>query len=177
MRSPFASVALAALTSLSGACASWTPVHQNSAWTLFAKDGESVDVDRFGRALEPAFAAVESRMDPFERRVHVHAWDEAARPASEEPPKGPGPGDLQVIPGIGPARVRAYHVKSGALLFQSSGVFLGTSDVGTAVHELVHARLAEMPARLPLWFEERLASLYGDGAYFEGRWVFDGLAC
>jgi hypothetical protein len=166
-----------AFASISGACASWRPVHSNPAWTLYVKDGERVDVDRFGRALEPAFAAVEARMGTFARRVRVHAWDEADRDGASSPPEGPGPGDLQVIPGIGPARVRAYHVKSNALLFQSSGVFLGTSDVGTAVHELVHARLAEVPVRLPLWFEEGLASLYGDGAYFEGRWVFDGLAC
>ncbi|MAG62109.1 hypothetical protein CMO84_01130, partial [Candidatus Woesearchaeota archaeon] len=40
-----------------------------------------------------------------------------------------------------------------------------------------HARLAEDDPILPLWFEEGLASILGDGALFEGRWVPDGLAC
>jgi hypothetical protein len=73
--------------------------------------------------------------------------------------------------------VRAFHVRGGGRLFSPTGVFLGTTEVGTAVHELVHARLAEMSREVPLWFEEGLASLLGDGAWFEGRWVVDGLAC
>jgi hypothetical protein len=161
---------------IAGACATWTPVHSSAAWTLYVKDGGPVDVDRFDRALGPAFTAVERRMGAFHQRVRVHAWAPGEPPASA-PPQGPGTGELQVVPGIGPARVRAYHVKGGALFFQPSGVFLGTCDVGTAVHELVHARIAELPDRLPLWFEEGLASLYGDGVSFGGEWAFDGLAC
>jgi hypothetical protein len=73
--------------------------------------------------------------------------------------------------------VRAFHVRGGSQWFSSSGVFLGAADVGTAVHELVHARLAEQDQVLPLWFEEGLASLLGDGVLFEGVWEVDGLAC
>jgi hypothetical protein len=36
------------------------------------------------------------------------------------------------------------------------------------VHELVHARVSEENAKLPLWFEEGLASLFGDGALYDG---------
>jgi hypothetical protein len=73
--------------------------------------------------------------------------------------------------------VRAFHVRGGANPFAADGVFLGTTEVGTVVHELVHARLAEERDDVPLWFEEGLASLLGDGAFFEGRWTVDGLAC
>lgn len=161
------------------ACAAWTPIHRDRTWTLYVKDGESVDVDRFGRALSPAFEAVEQRMGPFARRVRIHAWEDeevaAAKPAA---PLGPGAGsDVHEVPGIGPARVRAFHVKGGSLLFQSSGVFLGVAEVGTAVHELVHARVAEQNLDLPLWFEEGLASYWGDGAFHDGTWHVDGLAC
>lgn len=180
-------VVLALATS---ACASWTPVQRSGSWTLFVKDGETLDIDRFGRSLEPAFEVVERKMGAFENRVRVHAWEEddatlaprresgpAPTPKGAAPPEGPSTGELQFVPGIGPARVRAYHVKGGPLFFQTSGVFLGTSDVGTVVHELVHARIAELGRRLPLWFEEGLASLYGDGAMLDGNWTIDGLAC
>jgi hypothetical protein len=159
-----------------GACASWKPVHSSGEWTLYVKDGEKVDIERFDRALAPAFAAVEERMGTFEERVRVHAWEDAANldrsHAVDETDE-----ELQIVPGIGPARVRAFHVRSSPFWFESSGVFLGTAEVGTAVHELVHARLAEEHEQLPLWFEEGLASLYGDGAMVDERWVVDGLAC
>jgi hypothetical protein len=158
------------------ACASWRPVHSSGTWTLYVKDGAKVDIERFDRALAPAFAAVEERMGAFHERVRVHAWEDAAEldrhnsvDATDE--------ELQIVPGIGPARVRAFHVRSSPFWFESSGVFLGTAEVGTAVHELVHARLAEDETQLPLWFEEGLASLYGDGALVDGRWIVDGLAC
>jgi len=164
---------------IAGACAAWTPVRRDATWTLYVKDGETVDVDRFGRALAPAFEAVEERMGPFTSRVRVHAWDSDSteRPGSGSPFDQAGDGAMSSVPGIGPARVRAFHVKGGSLLFQSSGVFLGVADVGTAVHELVHARVAETRYDLPLWFEEGVASYWGDGSYFDERWIVDGLAC
>lgn len=164
---------------LASACASWTAVRRDSTWTLYVKDGESVDVDRFGAALAPAFEAVEARMGPFARRVRVHAWDSQTGSSGESRPpfEARNGSDLHEVPGIGPARVRAFHVKGGPLFFQTSGVFLGVADVGTAVHELVHARIAETQHDLPLWFEEGVASYWGDGAYFGGRWLVDGLAC
>jgi len=166
-------VALALVVS---SCASWTPVARNASWTLYAKDGETVDVDRFDRALAPAFRAVEERMGPFQRRVRVHAWDhEADAPTATL--QGGVESEVDDVPGIGPARVRAFHVKGGSLLFEHSGVFLGVAEVGTAVHELVHARVAEAGLDLPLWFEEGVASYWGDGAYHDGAWCVDGLAC
>ncbi len=170
---------LALLLALFGAsCAGWTPIHRDRTWTLYVKDGAVVDVDRFGRALAPAFEAVEARMGPFERRVRIHAWEgDAPNTVKAGARLEPGDVDLRDVPGIGPARVRAFHVKGGSMLFQSSGVFLGVAEVGTALHELVHARVAEQRLDLPLWFEEGLASYWGDGAFHEGRWHVDGLAC
>ena len=180
---------LLSIAFVAGGCASWTPVRSGVSWTLYVKDGSPVDVDSVGCGLDRAFEAVEARMGPFKSRVRVHAWDgdakaELGRVAPLEREGGERDegareiGDaLQVVPGIGPARVRAFHVKGGSMTFEPTGVFLGTCDVGTAVHELVHARLSEDGKRLPLWFEEGLASLYGDGACFGKRWRFDGLAC
>jgi len=160
-------------------CATWTPVRETSAWTLFVKDGAEIDVDHFGAALDPAFAAVERSMGPFRGSVRVHAWngDVAMTSGRGGLLVGGEDGALEPVRDIGPARVRAFHVRGGSQLFSSSGVFLGTADVGTAVHELVHARLAELDERVPLWFEEGLASYLGDGAFFEGAWTVDGLAC
>ena len=163
---------------------SWTPVRSGVAWTLYVKDGAPVDVDSVGCGLDLAFEAVEARMGAFTTRVRVHAWNgEAKAEPGRVAPVAQGDGtlregdSLQIVPGIGPARVRAFHVKGGSMTLEPTGVFLGTCDVGTAVHELVHARLAEDGKRLPLWFEEGLASLFGDGACYGGRWQFDGLAC
>src|SRR5688572_2659713 len=149
-------------------CASWRAVEVTDSWTLYARPGVPVDPAAFGVALLPAFAAIESYMGPFKSRVRVHAWDgESAEVAL------PGHGEVQDVPGIGPARVRAFHVRSSANPFSADGVFLATTEVGTVVHELVHARLAEESRRVPLWFEEGLASLFGDGVLFEGTWVTD----
>ena len=171
-------VALAAALIAQG-CATWKPVQETSSWTLYVKDGERVDATHFGQALGPAFQAVEARMGSFEEPVRVHAWDGDAevRGGRGGLVEGGEPGEMEEVPGIGPARVRAFHVRGGAHPFSSSGVFLGVADVGTAVHELVHARLSEIDRSVPLWFEEGLASYYGDGAAVDGDWVVDGLAC
>ena len=170
---------LVALFGWVSGCATWKPVQETSSWTLYVKDGERVDSDHFGRALAPAFDAVEERMGPFEESVRVHAWDGDVdlRGGRGGLVEGGEAGEMEEVPGIGPARVRAFHVRGGAHPFSSTGVFLGVADVGTAVHELVHARLSEIDRRVPLWFEEGLASLYGDGASGENGWVVDGLAC
>jgi hypothetical protein len=160
-------------------CASWTEVHEAGDWTLFVKDGRPVDVDSFGAVLDPAFDVVEARMGKFEQSVNIHAWEgevnlQGGRGGVID---NSGSGEIEVVPGIGPARVRAFHVRGGTHPFASSGVFLGVADVGTAVHELVHARLSELGVSIPLWFEEGLASFYGDGALVDGEWTVDGLAC
>jgi hypothetical protein len=165
-------LALVLALALSGGCASWRAVEVTDSWTLYASPEVDVDPAPYGRSLEPAFAAIEERLGPFTGRVRVHVW-------SGEDPGVPLPGhtEVQEVPGIGPARVRAFHVRGGANPFAADGIFLGTTEVGTVVHELVHARLAEEPGRVPLWFEEGLGSLLGDGCLYDGRWVVDGLAC
>jgi len=165
-------LSLALALALAGGCASWRPVEVADSWTLYAPPGNEVDPAPYEASLEPGFVAVEERLGPFRGRVRVHAW-------SGEEPGVPLPGhtEVQEVPGIGPARVRAFHVRGGANPFAADGIFLGTTEVGTVVHELVHARLAEEPGRVPLWFEEGLASLLGDGCLYSGRWVIDGLAC
>jgi len=176
-RSAIGAIAVAATWCFPG-CAGWTPVHSTAEWKLFVRDGAPVDVARFERVLEPAFDAVEQRMGPFHGQVPVHAWqaEDTDVAAGREFLPGAAPDGTRQVPGIGPARVRAFHVRGGTSLFAQSGIFLGGGEVGTAVHELVHARLAEEKHEVPLWFEEGLASLFGDGALFEGRWVVDGLA-
>lgn len=160
-----------ALAALAG-CATWQPVQVTDSWTLYARPEAEVDAAAFRLALTPAFEAIEERMGPFQHRVRVHAWDGQRTDVAL-----PGDGQVQEVPGLGSARVRAYHVRPGANPFQADGVFLGTTEVGTIAHELVHARLAESSTPVPLWFEEGLASLWGDGVMFDGRWTVDGLAC
>jgi len=170
---------LCALLPLFCACASWKPAARFEGWTLYVQDGQPVAQAEFRAAIDPAFAAVERTLGPFRSTVRVHAWNGGVEMQSGN--RGViRHGDdaaLQEIPGIGPARVRAFHARVPTSPFAPSGVFVGAADAGTAVHELVHARLAEERERLPLWFEEGFATLLGDGALFEGEWVVDGLAC
>ena len=166
-----------ALASLASACSSWQQIETRKQWTLYAKPGETLDAARFDRALLPAFVAVESKLGPFEDRVRIHAWNEQEVKSDTPKLAADGVERIEDVPGIGQARVRAYHITGGAAPFSPTGVFLGTCEVGTVVHELVHARLAELNAGVPLWFEEGLASLWGDGACYCGEWTFDGLAC
>ena len=156
---------------LTGCSTPWRAAQSSAAWTLYVRDGSRAELAPFEESLDAAFEAVEAEMGPFERRVKIHAWDDELEPNLALR------SEMEDVPGIGPARVRAFHVRGGANLFAATGVFLGTPEVGTAVHELVHARLAEESFRVPLWFEEGLASLLGDGACFDDRWVVDGLAC
>lgn len=170
----------ALLVVLTAGCSSWRPAGRYAGWTLYVRDGELVDEGRFERAFAPAIVGVEERLGPFEKAVRVHAWNGGVELTSGnrgEIRTAGDPGLVQDVPGIGPARVRAFHARGGGGPFALSGVFIGEADVGTAVHELVHARLAELDTTLPLWFEEGLASLLADGAIYRGRWVVDGLAC
>ncbi len=167
------------LAPLIGACTSWQAKQDFEGWTLYIQSGESVEVEQFRSAFEPAFAAVEAQLGPFEERVRVHAWNGGVdmSDGSRGIITGESDGTVEEIEGIGPARVRAFHAKSSGGPFSLSGVFVGTADTGTAVHELVHAHFAEQGERLPLWFEEGFAMILGDGAMRDGSWTFDGLAC
>ena len=163
------------LLALAAGCSSWTRAGQYDGWALWVRDEESVDVGRYEAVFQIAFETVERHLGAFEQPVRIHAWDGGVELVSgnrgEIRERG-HEGLVQDVPGIGPARVRAFHTRGGR-----GGVFIGEADESTAIHELVHARLAEAGRDLPLWFEEGLASLYADGAVHGGRWVVDGLAC
>jgi hypothetical protein len=157
-------------------CTSWRQVADHGGWVLYHAAGEEVSVAEYEAAFEPAFEAVEEWLGPFSRPVRVHAWHGSVRvtESGHERVQGDEDSGVQEVPGIGLARIQAYHARGGG--FDRTGIFIGVADPGTAVHELVHARFAELDADIPLWFEEGVASLLGDGALFEGRWVVDGLA-
>ena len=164
--------------SLTG-CASWKPHVLGDGWTLYVQDAEGIETSSYTDSMRVAFEAVEGAFGSFEGHVKIHAWEGGVSMAEDGSGRiVEGREDLiQDVPGIGSAKVQAFHARSGQGLFQPSGVFVGTADPGTVVHELVHARLAETGLILPLWLEEGLASFMGDGILFEGQWVVDGLAC
>lgn len=174
-------LALVALLAGLTSCSSWKRVDGGPRWDLLSEGPSSPEERRaYADALEPAFDAVAERFGEFRRRVSIHMWDGDASGS-----KAPGAaqmqeartGAVQDVPGIGPARVRAFHARSRGLFGTVSGVYLGAPETGTAAHELVHARIAEEDLNLPLWLEEGLASFVGDG-YADGRrWIVDGLAC
>ena len=167
------------LVALGPACASWRTLHEFPGWSLHARPGVEIDGGAYQRVFEPAFPAVEGLLGPFQRPVRVFAWHED----SDIEPRGPdriatsNPGSVEEVPGIGPARVRAFHARGDGLFGLQAGVYAGEIETGTAVHELVHARLAEERRNLPLWLEEGVAGLLGDGFLDGDRWVIDGLAC
>jgi hypothetical protein len=161
---------------LSG-CSAWTSRAKYPHWTLWTRDGTTVDAAAFERAMDPAVQAIESAMGRFERRIDVHAWDGGV--ALESGVRGrviDGEEPLLEVAGIGPARVRAFHSRGDGSPFSRGGIFLGEPDVSAAAHELVHARLAEIGLAPPLWFEEGLANYYSDGALRDGVWQVDGFA-
>lgn len=164
-------VLAAALSAAS--CASWKPVERFDGWTLYGEKGREVPAPEFAAAFAPAHAAIERTFGPFERDVRVHVLEDE----HEDDEVG---GDLDAVhdlPGIGRARVRAYHARGDALFGSPAGIYSTVADAGTAVHEFAHARLAEVAPDLPLWFEEGLACFLGDGFLDRDRWVIDGLAC
>jgi hypothetical protein len=160
-------------------CATWKPAVRGEPWTLYAKrelaDGEG---EEYRRAIEPAWEAVSELLGPFEKRVALYVWEGGAADATSSAQLDEQVGGvIQEVPGIGPARVRAFHARTSGLFGARSGIYLGAAETGTIAHELVHARIAEESLALPLWLEEGLANIAGDG-YFDGeRWVVDGLSC
>jgi len=159
-------------------CSSWTPAAEYDGWTLYVQSGDDLELAPYEAAVVPAILAVEDHLGPFQERVRIHAWEGGVDMVGGNRVKISGDGGaVENIPGIGPARVRAFHSSSGGGLSSTSGVFVGTPEPGTMVHELVHARFSERPDELPLWFEEGYASLLGDGVLKDGQWTVDGLAC
>lgn len=160
-------------------CASWQPRTIHAGWTLYGKRDQSIDEDAFRESFDPAMRAVESLIGPFEKQVRVYAWDEGDErdaQGGELIDEGDA-GSVHQVPGIGPARVRAFHARGDGLFGPPAGIFVGAPEPGTAAHELVHARLAEESGSYPLWLEEGLACVIGDGFLDGDRWVVDGLAC
>lgn len=172
-------MALALAVCLASGCASWRPRASYDGWTLYTQDSRPIDAAEYQRAFDPAIATVAQVLGPFEHAVRVYAWEDGAKTSESgtEQIQDAGEGLLQEVPGIGPARVRAFHARGEGLFGPPSGVFVGKPEAGTAAHELVHARLAEDARTYPLWLEEGLACVVGDGFLAHDGWVIDGLAC
>jgi hypothetical protein len=169
---------LALLCTLSAGCSSWRLVEQNPGWSLHARKGAPIDASAFRAAIEPALVAAEELLGPFRRPVRIHAWEGGVDMRSGN--RGQivvGEAAIQDVPGFGPAKVQAFHASSPGGLFGKSGVFVGVADTGTVLHELVHAHFEQHRQDVPLWFEEGVATLLGDGILHAGRWTVDGLAC
>lgn len=173
-----AALVLGALAS----CASWRDAVRTERWTLYSERTlTSEETRQYERSIEPALGAVSEALGPFKNRVSLYVWEDGnAAPgdgsSSAQLHEG-GTGAVQEVPGIGPARVRAFHARTRTFFGPSSGIYLGAPETGTTAHELVHARVAEENLELPLWLEEGLASFLGDGYQDGERWIVDGLAC
>ena len=166
------------LASSLASCASWRTIERSNNWTLYAENEiDPAQRQQYTQAIAPAIDCIAREFGPFQRRVSLYVWDGRANDASSGQIHEVASGAVQDVPGIGPARVRAFHARGNSLFGPTSGIYLGAPEVGTIAHELVHAKLAEEPGTLPLWLEEGLACFMGDG-YLDGeRWVVDGLAC
>ena len=158
-------------------CAAWQAAAEFEGWTLYVEDGAEVDVDRYSSTFDVAFESVEASFGPFTESVAVHAITGSVALASGN--RGAITGEenaIEYVEGIGATLVPAFHARGGGGLFEPSGIFVAKPAVGTAVHELVHARVAELDLDLPLWFEEGIATILGDGIERDGRWVTDGFS-
>lgn len=171
---PFwAALLLAGLTS----CSSWREVRSFDKWTLYETASDPLEPGLWERTFEPAIEAVEAHFGPFRAPVAVHAWSGGVGLKDQRHTIviGSDKSATQQIPGIGAARIQAWHAR-GSGFGHRGGIFIAEPQVGTAVHELVHAHYAEQETDLPLWFEEGVATLIGDGAMWNGQWLIDGLA-
>src|SRR5689334_2800052 len=155
------------------ACSSWQTLEVRRGWTLYGEPGVDVDAQAFNAAFDPAFRCVEEELGPFRSTVRVHA----VKPTEESPSRLGDMGVATEVPGIGRARVSAWHAHGQGWFGSRDGIYAREPDVGTAVHELVHARFAEESASIPLWMEEGIACLLGDGFFDGENWIVDGYAC
>ena len=158
-------------------CTTWRPAAEFEGWTLYVEDGSTVDSDAYSTAFNAAFGAVEGVFGPFTGGVDVHAIAGSVDLQSGNRGSITGEeGAVERIEGIGDAVVPAFHAGGGGGPFAPSGIFVAMPATGIAVHELVHARISELGLTLPLWFEEGVAAVMGDGIQREGRWVVDGFS-
>ncbi len=103
--------------------------------------------------------------------VDARSFEAAVAPAIRTVEEALGPFER-------PIRVHAWNGEAGDGLFgPPGGIFLAAPECGTVAHELVHARAAEEGLDLPLWLEEGVACILGDGFQDGNRWIVDGLAC
>ncbi|MFT4541498.1 MAG: hypothetical protein ACI841_002169 [Planctomycetota bacterium] len=153
-------------------CSPWQRLDRSQGWALYALKDRAVAAAPYRTAFEPAYRSVERDFGPFKEEVRVHVWPTSAPPASSSR-------SMQVrrVPGIGPARIPAWHMGGGGGPILPRGIYIDTPDMGTAVHELIHAHMAQHDEELPLWFEEGVASFFGDGVTIGGEWIVDGLSC
>jgi hypothetical protein len=159
---------------LAAACSSWRTVEVREGWTLYSEKGRAVDTAAFAASFDPAYRAVEGVFGAFDETVRVHAIQTEETIAETHVNDV---GLVRDVPGIGRARVRAYHARGDGVFGPATGIYADTPEPGTAVHELVHARIAEIAPELPLWLEEGLACFLGDGFLDGDRWIVDGYAC
>ncbi len=167
------SVLATALLFLAG-CSTWRTVEVRRGWTLYGEPGQPVDAEAFCAAFDPAYRCVEETLGRFEGGVRVHAVSSSKVAGSEAESDA---GLVRDVPGIGPARVRAWHARGQGWFGSRTGIYAEVPDAGTAVHELGHARFAEEARDVPLWLEEGIACLMGDGLFDGERWIVDGFAC
>ena len=173
LQSPCAALVALALAG----CTSWEPAGEYEGWTLYVEDGSTVDSEAYSGAFDAAFVAVEEVFGPFTGNVDVHAIKGSVDLHSGNRGTITGEeGVVEYVEGVGEAVVPAFHAGGGGGLFSPSGIFVATPATGTAVHELVHARIAELGLSLPLWFEEGVAAVMGDGIQRGERWVVDGFS-
>src|SRR5215207_1552750 len=121
-----------------GACSTWKVQRRFERWILHTDRERPVEVEAYRAAFTPAFTTVEGVLGRFESQVDVYAWDGRSRAPNGTSDLDLGePGLSEDVPGIGPARVRAFHARGRGWLGARSGVYIESPDVGTAVHELV----------------------------------------
>ena len=157
-------------------CSSWRKLQRFERWTLYETASAPIQAEIWERTFETAIDAVESHFGPFELPVAVHAWSGGVGIKGKRHTVLVGDeGGAELPSGIGNARIQAWHAR-GSGFGNRGGIFIAEPNVGTAVHELIHAHYAERKIQLPLWFEEGVATLIGDGAVWEDQWVIDGLA-
>lgn len=153
-----------------GCAASWHTVAEADGWSLHARQDPELDVEAWSVGIEPSRRAVEDWLGPFEDSVKVHVLEGPVHLGEDGRSVVHAAEASQTVAGVGPTTVRGYHAREAG----ASGIYVRTAEPSTLVHELVHARMEELGAEVPLWFEEGVASLLADGMLVEGYWVRDG---
>ncbi|MDE0904398.1 MAG: HEAT repeat domain-containing protein [Planctomycetota bacterium] len=156
-------------------CATWRTVGSYEGWSLHEASPNLIQEDPWRVQVEPAKAAVEAWLGPFQNPVQIHALAGPVHLTEDGQGVVHAAEASQPVAGMHQTEVRGYHLQ-GTDPSQAGKIFVRDPSLPTLVHELVHARLAEDQNKLPLWFEEGVACLLSDGLMFEEHWVRDGFA-